>query len=152
MKTLLITATLLIGLYANALAKSPALPVTPRPEPGTYALTITLANVTQRAGKVYIGIANDEATFAGASYRKTRIDVPATGEVSVNFTGLPPGTYAVRVFQDLNENQKIDFNGPMPTEPYGFSTITSLMGPPTFGLCAFDLSADKLISITLSSL
>ena len=156
MKTLLITASLIATLFVNALAETPA-SVTPAPaaahrEPGMYTLTVTLANVTQRTGKIYISVSNSDATFAGGGYRKTRVEVPATGEVSINFEGMPAGTYAIRVFQDLNENQKIDFNGPMPTEPFGFSNLPMLIGPPSFKQCAFELADNKQIAISLSNL
>jgi len=63
--------------------------------------------------------------------------------VSVTFSDLRPGVYAVAVLHDENENSKMDFNllG-MPLEGYGFSNDASaLFGPPSFKDAAFTLKA-----------
>ena len=159
MKTLSFATLLLISLLlANAtplLARTtPAIAPTDTTvgEPATYKLTVVFANIKQRTGMIYVGLANDEASFDGSLYRKTRVSVPASGEVTVSFESLPAGTYAVRVYQDLNENAKLDWAGPMPTEPYGFSNVQQLLGPPKFRLSAFDLTADKQVSVKLLGL
>jgi uncharacterized protein (DUF2141 family) len=156
MKTLLITSALIAGLFANvsiaSVATPPSIsisPVTSVTEPATYKLTVTFSNVNTRTGKLYIGLANDAASFDGGSFRKTRVDVPATGQISVSFEGLPAGTYAVRVYQDVNDNEKFDMSGQMPAEPFGFSNVKMLMGPPTFSQSAFDMNDNKIINISL---
>lgn len=158
MKTVFIASALIAALFINATAS------TERPgptgsrtsvvvqEPATYTLKVVLSDIAQRAGKLHIGIANDEASFNGTSFRKTEIKVPATGEVNFTFEGLPAGKYAVRVFQDLNENATMDFDGQMPTEPFGFSNTPMLMGPPSFNQCVFELSSNQNIDIRLLSL
>ncbi len=120
-----------------------------RSTPGAvYKLTVVVP-VDKRSGELRIGIANSEETFSGESYRTKALAVPASGEVSVTFDSLVAGRYAVRVFQDMNDNQKMDFSGPIPAEPFGFSNVTVLMAPPTFGQCAFDLTENKTIEIRL---
>lgn len=154
MNTLLLSFALLTATVATAGATSTshATPHAVVADSGTYKLTAILSTVTKRSGTIYVGIANSDATFNGDSYRKTRLEIPATGEVRVSFDGLPAGRYAIRVFQDLNDNQKLDFNGPMPTEPFGFSNLKTMMGPPSFGICAFDLDASKTVGINLIEL
>ena len=54
---------------------------------------------------------------------------------------LPPGTYAVSVYEDLNGNHKLDHNiiG-IPREPVGASNNPKgRFGPPRFADCAFEL-------------
>ncbi len=85
----------------------------------------------------------------GDTYRKTRIAVPATGDIRVSFEGLPAGKYAVKVYQDLNANQRLDRSGQVPSEPFGFSNLTTLLAPPSFSQCAFDLNGPRTITITL---
>ena len=116
---------------------------------GAYQLTVVLSGVNKRSGKLYVGLANNAETFEKESLRNKVIDVPASGEIAITFDSLTAGQYAVRVYQDLNDNQKIDFSGMMPTEPFGFSNVTMVMGPPEFGQCAFDLNKDKRITITM---
>ena len=153
MKTLLI----IIALFTSSLnklvaASTPVVSGITPPDSATYKLTVGFTNVAKRTGTLYVGLVNKDADFNGDSYRKTRIDVPATGEFQVSFEGLPAGRYAVKVFQDLNANYKLDREGQMPTEPFGFSNIQLLMGPPSFGQCAFDLNASKSIAINLIGL
>lgn len=153
MKTLLITVALLTGSLVNVIAlSSPARPNHTPADSATYKLTIGFTKLTKRTGTLYVGLINSEATFNGPFYRKTRVAVPATGEVAVSFEGLPAGRYAVQMYQDLNENQKLDVAGQMPTEPFGFSNVTTMMGPPSFGQCAFDVNASKTIVIQVMSL
>lgn len=147
---MLLTIALSAGLLIHALAEvQPTHAVTSPTDSASYKLTVVFTNVAQRTGMLYIGIDNSDATFNKDSYRKTRIAIPATGEVQVSFDGLPAGQYSVRVYQDLNANQKLDFSGPMPTEPFGFSNVKMLMGPPTFKQCAFALDGSKTVAINL---
>ncbi len=151
--TFLITLTLLIGNFAKPYIAQQTTAVTSTSVgAGTYKLTIVLANVNKRSGTLNIGLATDEATFTGESVQKKSLDVPASGEVSITFEGLTPGRYAVRIYQDLNANNKMDFSGQMPAEPFGFSNVTMLMGPPTFDQCSFDLAENKTIQVGLMSL
>ena len=55
----------------------------------------------------------------------------------VTFEPVPPGTYAVKMFQDYNRNQKFDFNWMgIPAERYGFSNNAGPdwmhLAPPSF--------------------
>lgn len=113
----------------------------------TYSLTVVIPNVSKRSGQLRVGLANDEASFSGESFRTVAVEVPASGAVTVTFDSLAAGRYAVRLYQDLNGNQKVDFNGQMPAEPFGFSNVTMLMGPPSFDQCAFDLAENKQIQV-----
>lgn len=154
MKTFLITSALITALLTNGTTASATVPPMARispvksvTEPATYKLTVTFSNVNSRTGKIYLAVANDEASFRGSAFRKTRIDVPTTGEISVSFEGLPAGTYAVQAYQDLNDNQKLDRSGQMPTEPFGFSILKMLMGPPTYNGASFEVKDNKTIDI-----
>ena len=56
-------------------------------------------------------------------------------------TSLPPGTYAVSVYEDLNRNHKLDHNWlGIPREPVGASNNPHpRFGPPHFSDCTFRL-------------
>lgn len=58
--------------------------------------------------------------------------------VRVSFPALAPGTYAVKVFHDINSNGNLDTSWiGWPQEPYGFSNDAPVnMGPPSFKLAA----------------
>ena len=73
-------------------------------------------------------------------------------EVKIDAGTLPPGRYAVTVYQDLNGNKKLDKNlMGIPQEPAGASNNPrTRMGPPSFEECAFQFgTTDQTISIVL---
>jgi len=80
------------------------------------------------------------------------IPIPAGTQQMRIDTDLPPGTYAVTVFEDLNGNHKLDRNFlGIPREPAGVSNNPpALMGPPRFNECSFRLGAGaQTITITV---
>ncbi|MVM39904.1 DUF2141 domain-containing protein [Spirosoma sp. HMF3257] len=150
MKTIIATAITIALLMANL--SKPCLgqqttPATSTSIGATYSLTVVIHNVNTRSGKLYVGLGNTKESFMGQSIQQKTIDVPASGEITTVFEGLAPGKYAVRLFQDLNGNQKLDFSGQMPAEPFGFSNVTMLMGPPDFDQSAVELNENKSIRI-----
>ena len=80
-------------------------------------LRVTVDGVTASGGTLRVGL-YDEATFPAipdtALFRR---EIPKiAGSVVVTFDRLPPGTYAVKALQDVNNNGKAD-----PGEPRGTS-------------------------------
>jgi 4,4'-diapolycopenoate synthase len=84
--------------------------------------------------------------------RRGFIPIPAGAREMQIAADLPPGTYAVSVYEDFNGNHKLDRNilG-VPREPVGVSNNPpARMGPPHFNECSFPLgAADQTITITL---
>ncbi|CCG40377.1 DUF2141 domain-containing protein [Magnetospirillum molischianum] len=78
--------------------------------------------------------------------------VPDHGTVVVSLPNLPPGRYAIALYQDRNGNDRLDKNMiGVPTEPYGFSNDASApLGPPDFDQAAFDIVGERhALTITL---
>lgn len=73
-----------------------------------------------------------------ASHRK--VVKAADGTVTIRFTGVDPGEYAVALLHDENDNGKADRAlGMMPKEGYGFSRDAKVrMGPPDFKDAVFE--------------
>jgi uncharacterized protein (DUF2141 family) len=69
-----------------------------------------------------------------------------TGRAVCRFPSLPPGTYAVAVYQDENGNGVLETNAfGIPKEPLGFSRNPSArFGPPRFTAAAFALGPAPL--------
>lgn len=112
-------------------------------------LTIALTGVHSDGGPIRIAVQNDAARFPGPAFRG--LELPAHAS-EATIRDLPPGRYAVVVFQDMNRNGRLDrglFN--VPTEPYGFSQdARGNGGPPEFRDAAFDLAeAGARIAIRL---
>jgi uncharacterized protein (DUF2141 family) len=80
------------------------------------------------------------------------LQIPAGARHLQIDTDLPPGTYAVSVYEDLNGNHKLDRNVlGIPREPVGASNNPAAhMGPPRFNECLFRLGVEsKTIFINL---
>lgn len=113
-------------------------------------VTLNFAGLNQISGDLYI------AVYASAEDMKTRKSVQSQ-IVRVNkspqkavLADLPQGNYAVMVFQDLDGNRDMNTNLiNIPTEPYGFSTNPSIMGPPSFEDIRFDLNTAS-INLTIN--
>jgi uncharacterized protein (DUF2141 family) len=87
------------------------------PTPLAATLRVTIDGVTASGGTLRVGL-YDEATFPAipdtALFKR---EIPKiAGSVVVTFDRLPPGTYAVKALQDVNNNGKAD-----PGEPSGIS-------------------------------
>lgn len=117
-----------------------------------YNISVTVKGIQKREGNIVATISNDIENFPqGGGFKKAIAEVTKEGEVILKFEGVLEGKYAIILFQDLNGNSQIDMNGQMPAEPFGFSNVTMLMGPPNFLQCAFDLTENKNIEISLLS-
>jgi len=72
----------------------------------------------------------------------------ATGKmVPLTFENVEPGTYAVKIFQDLNGDEKMGTNAlGIPNEPFGFSNnAMGNFGPPSFKQAAFEVGKEPLV-------
>lgn len=115
-----------------------------------YSVTVVVKGIQQRQGKIYASISNDANSFPrGGGIKSTIAEVTPEGEVSLKFEGILEGKYAIVLYQDLNDNKQLEMNGEMPAEPFGFSNVTMLMGPPNFEQCAFDVNENKILAIGL---
>ncbi|MBD2752151.1 DUF2141 domain-containing protein [Spirosoma validum] len=152
MKTLIttiITLTLLIANTSKPCLAQQTTTVSSASATGSLSLSVTISNVNKRSGKLYVGLATSQANFMGDTPQKKSVDVTPSGEITLTFDGLAPGKYAVRVYQDLNDNQKMDFTGQMPSEPFGFSNVAMLMGPPDFDQSSFELKENQSVKVRL---
>jgi uncharacterized protein (DUF2141 family) len=80
-------------------------------------LRVTVDGVTASGGTLRVGL-YDEATFPAIPDTPLfKRDIPKiAGNAVVTFDRLPPGTYAVRALQDVNNDGKAE-----PGEPLGIS-------------------------------
>tara|TARA_B100000287_G_C20266459_1_gene636179 strand:- start:8 stop:430 length:423 start_codon:yes stop_codon:yes gene_type:complete len=63
---------------------------------------------------------------------------------------IPPGTYAIGVYIDENDNEKLDTNFlGIPKEQYGFSNNARAFGIPKFEAASFSLNTYKKVQIML---
>jgi uncharacterized protein (DUF2141 family) len=120
---------------------------------GTVALTVKVENITEVKGKLFLSIYDKADGYPGKSelaLKRQAVPVTGTSQTYV-FEGLAPGTYAVGVMHDVNDNGKLDTNFiGIPKEPVGASNdAKGHMGPPKFEDAKFSLTGDKTITIHL---
>jgi uncharacterized protein (DUF2141 family) len=91
---------------------------------GVDTLLVTLEGLKAGKGNIRVAVFDEghREEFPEGKHLYGAV-VPAEKEkVTVAIANIPPGQYAVAVFQDLNENEKLDRNiFTKPKEPYGFS-------------------------------
>ncbi len=99
-----------------------------------HELTLNVNNIKVIKGNLLVAVYDKEANYNTNSNWVAAKQVKVAGTtMSLNFADLPAGTYAIKLFQDENENNQIDMgaNG-IPTELYGFSNNLGSYGPPSF--------------------
>lgn len=85
---------------------------------------LEISNLDKIKGKLYIGWykSADEFRKSDKAILQKIVEVEGKEVVEVTFENVPPGTYAVAIFLDKNDNGKIDTNMfGIPKEKYGFS-------------------------------
>lgn len=111
----------------------------------TYAadLTINIENIQSNQGNVFIALFSEPTGFPMQPPKSALIkSMPAkVGGASVTYQNIEAGRYAVALYQDRNNNQRLDtsFIG-MPKEPYGFSNDAKVrFSAPSFQEAAFKI-------------
>ncbi|PHS26000.1 MAG: hypothetical protein COA84_06985 [Robiginitomaculum sp.] len=108
-------------------------------------LDVNISDINAHKGTIMVGLytSQDDYDKNVAHYGR---GVAVDGKtMQVAFTDLPAGTYAVKIFQDVNDNGQLDMRyGGIPTEPFGFSNnAPANYGPASWSDARFDLSDGK---------
>jgi uncharacterized protein (DUF2141 family) len=111
------------------------------------AAELVVAVETPRSadGNIRAGVFDSAATWLDGKRALKRVAVPATQPATVfAFADLPPGSYAVALYHDENENATHDRNFlGMPVEGYGFTRDpTILLSPPSYEDCVIEVPAN----------
>lgn len=132
-----LSKTLLAGLAFAALAAAPAA----RAQEAIGDLTLSFPGLATKSGKVMIAVYDSAQGWSAGKAVRVGAANASDAEPSAKIPALPVGTYAVRVFQDIDGDGKMSKNPfGLPTEPYGFSRdAMGAMGPPSFDDAAFQV-------------
>jgi uncharacterized protein (DUF2141 family) len=117
---------------------------------GAASLAVRVTGIAGTQGTI-LAAACDRTTFLKRCQYQQMEKI--TGAVLLRFDKLPPGSYAVMVFHDENDNLQFDRDGGgMPLEGYGFSRdARGRFGPPTFDDAAIVLAPGaRDIAVALS--
>lgn len=108
-------------------------------------LLIDVQNVQDDVGQIRASLYRAADSFRKEDKALSVLSLPArAGALTLSFDGLTPGRYAVMVYHDANNDQKLNLRfGMFPTEGYGLSNNPSVIGPPGFADSAFDLQGEE---------
>jgi len=113
-------------------------------------LTLEVQGIEKVTGKLYVAIYNSPESFMKKPLAGFAVEVKDK-VISVPCKGLPAGTYAFSMYQDENENGKLDTGTfGIPTEKFGFSNdAEGVMGPPSYEKCSFTFAKDTTLVVHL---
>ena len=104
-------------------------------------ITVVISNFDNNEGKAYVALYNSEASFLNKGFEATFTKIE-NNTCTVVFKAVPKGVYAISMFHDENDNNKLDtaiFG--IPKEDYGCSNnATGFMGPPKWQDAKFQIN------------
>ena len=104
-------------------------------------ITVVISNFDNNQGKAYVALYNSEASFLIKGFEATFTKIE-NNSCTIIFKEVPNGIYAISMFHDENDNNKMDtalFG--IPKEDYGCSNnATGFMGPPKWQDAKFQIN------------
>ena len=113
-------------------------------------LTVNISDIEQGKGHVLVGLyASQKEYESGKASFHLKVKAVNGKEVTV-FENVPDGDYAIKMYQDENDNNKMDFNMMgIPKEGYGFSNNVGMFGAPKYEEAKFLVKENTAIDIDL---
>lgn len=104
-------------------------------------VAVTVSNLESNKGKVYIALYDAEQHFLKKIFRANFSEIKANS-CALTFKNIPNGIYAVSIFHDENDNNKMDTGVfGIPKEDYGCSNnATGFMGSPKWEDAKFQVN------------
>ena len=104
------------------------------------ALTVHVENFESDAGRAFVALYDSEKNWLKKRCNGEIVAIQDQ-KVTVTFEDVPPGSYAVSLYQDKNENGTLDTNFfGIPKEPTACSNNASgRFGPPSWSDASFDV-------------
>jgi len=113
-----------------------------------FEVTLNITNIETIEGKLFLSIYQDAQSFKKKEPLKT-ISVQVDGKDMTITEKLPQGEYVFFVYQDLNENDKLDRNFlGMPKEPVGYGNHKGGR-PGGFNKLKIEIKENKSVDIKL---
>lgn len=104
-------------------------------------VTVTVENVLSDGGSIIGGLHTSD-TFMKGNGVANAIAPAEAGEVTLTFENVEPGTFAIMVMHDANDNKQMDMDAStgIPKENYATTGTMNLYGPPTFTAAEFEVT------------
>ena len=116
-----------------------------------YNLTVHLNGIKNSMGQIHVELYSDAKTFRKSALAQNVMKVAAKEDtVTVKFSGIKPGFYAILAFHDKDGNGVLNKRfGMIPTEGYALSNDPEVFGPPAFEDSKFEVASDKELDIPI---
>lgn len=113
-------------------------------------VVVEITNLEPREGKILLSVYDNEEGFPGDEDKAIKkLIIPANDEPCIAEIVLPPGTYAISVAHDINDNMAVDTNWlGIPKEPLGMSNYPE-MARPKFDKAKFDLGSGQTLKLII---
>jgi uncharacterized protein (DUF2141 family) len=138
-----------ILMMITALLLGPMIAYGENPTTAQGVLEIKITNIENGHGTIYIAILDSaegwlKSDAESKPFRDITQPVSSTDDLLISVQDLPPGKYAISLFQDLDGDSEMDKNliG-FPKEPFGFSAPMGKFGPPKFEEAAIEFSGEN---------
>jgi uncharacterized protein (DUF2141 family) len=112
------------------------------------SVDVDVVNI-QKTGEIYIGLYDKSRDFKSLEYAyKRQVAKTDAKSLKVHFDDIVNGKYALSLFQDENNNQKLDKNFlGIPKEGYGFSNNPKTLTEPTFNDAVFEVKGNTQLQV-----
>jgi len=113
-------------------------------------IKLEISNIQVTEGMVMVAVYDTEANYNGGEpVAISQIPVNSK-KLSIDFSELAEGDYAIKLFHDENNNGKLDTNlVGMPVEGYGFSNNAGRFGPASYTDARFAVNGSTELTIVL---
>jgi uncharacterized protein (DUF2141 family) len=119
---------------------------------GQSDLVVEVSGIKAIQGELFLSMYNVESKwmYTDSAFRTAMVPVKQETE-NIVFNTLPPGNYAIAVYQDLNSSGGMDeTERKIPKEPFGFSNNPKgIRGPASFQQALFSFDTKDTIRIEL---
>jgi len=113
-------------------------------------IEVKIINFASDKGVAQIGLFNTETSFLDKVYKGKEVKIKDQKAVAI-FTDIPDGSYAISVFHDKNEDEKLNTFLGIPTENYAASNnAPSKFGPPKWKDAKFEVRNGKVVKQKIS--
>ena len=118
-------------------------------------VSVSITNISSFNSKLYVALYNNNDSFKlKSSAVDSIILIPGKSICNVEFKNIKNGTYAIAIFQDINNNGKLDTKKfKIPIEPVGISNYdeNGIKLPPTFKKAKFNVEGNLSLTISIFS-
>jgi len=113
-------------------------------------IEVEIINFESNKGVAQVGLFNTETSFLDKAYKGKAVKIKDQKAIAI-FTDIPDGTYAISVFHDKNEDEKLNTFLGIPTENYAASNnAPSKFGPPKWKDAKFEVNNGKILKLKIS--